>query len=65
MRGSEMKPPKYYLSQYELDAPDEVRLIKSRRKKEAKKYADNSSQERLKTRETVKRAQIKSLTRTL
>jgi hypothetical protein len=65
IRGIPMKPPKFYLSQFELDAPDEVRLVKAKRKKEAKKYADNSTVDRLKTREKVKLAQLKQLPRNL
>lgn len=63
-RGKVMKPPKYYLSQYELTNPKEYENIKEERIKLSKENPDNSF-ERLRVREVVKKQAHKRLKRTL
>lgn len=62
INGKPVKPPRYYdrfLSDLDLDS------TKLDRKRVALRYKDNNTIERLRVRETVKRAQISSLTRDL
>ncbi|MEO5368178.1 MAG: hypothetical protein H7831_17865 [Magnetococcus sp. WYHC-3] len=65
IRGKVMKPPKFYDKILELTDPTQFKKIKASRT--AKGYARkaDSTPERLKVRETVKKAQLKSLKRGL
>lgn len=55
LRGSKMKPPKYYSQLYEKFHPDEMELIKESRMKAAKKpeISQHNTYERLRVREEV------------
>lgn len=63
VRGREMKPPKFYDKELERRFPEAHEIIKEQRRIEAVRHRANSSPERLRVRETVKRAQIRNLTR--
>ena len=61
-KGRFQKIPKYYDNIYEHDDPDRMARIKVKRREKAEASKDNTT-DRLRARETVKRAQIKSLKR--
>lgn len=63
LRGKEMKPPKFYDKLYQIDNPDEFERIKAKRVAKAKQHKEDNTFERLRTREKVKKAQIKMLVR--
>lgn len=63
MRGSKMKPPKYYLGQYEIESPDEFVKLKGKRKKLAEENKENSTVERLEVRKKVQEYKYKQLKR--
>lgn len=63
--GIKTRPPKYYNGKYEIDNPIEMAAIKSNRLDEAAMGWRDNTPERLRVRERVKKAQIKSLTRKL
>lgn len=65
INGKLVKPPKFYLGQYELEQPDEARKIKNSRKKVAKTLESDNSSDRLAVKEKVKKAQLKNLKRGL
>lgn len=76
VRGSKMKPPKYYDNLYEMDFPDEMKLLKGKREYRgliANRWKDVSggiresegSLSRLRVKEKVKVAAISSLSRSL
>ncbi|AXL15256.1 replication initiator protein [Microviridae sp.] len=62
INGKLVKPPKFYDNQL---PEDELTDIKDVRKLNAKQHADNNTTVRLRTRETVKKAQLGNLRRTL
>lgn len=64
VNGQTMQPPKYYDKQFEMDEPQQHKIIKAKRELNGKKYAANNTPERLHTREKLKLAQTKSLIRT-
>jgi len=55
LRGSKMRPPKYYSTLYEKHHPDEMELIKERRTAAAKKpeNTQHNTYERLRVREAI------------
>lgn len=59
--GVKTKPPKYYSNKYELKNPQKYAIIKEARKKMAEKNASDNTKSRLKVKQEVKKAQIKSL----
>lgn len=63
--GKEALPPKYYLRKLAEKNPKAESRIKARRIKRAKKCADNSTPDRLRTRLIVKQSQISQLKRNL
>lgn len=63
VNGKPCKPPRYYDRCFEIDHPEGMEAIKLIREKEAKNRADDSTCARLKVRNTVCRARIKSLIR--
>jgi len=63
--GLKCQPPKYYLSQLELQNPEQYLEIKSKREKNSYKRDKDNSPQKLKVREIIKNAQIKTLTRSL
>lgn len=67
IRGKTMKPPAYYDKLLEKQCVATYNRIKSRRTKEANKpkAQANTTRERLDVREKVKKAQVKSLKRTI
>lgn len=65
VNGKKVTPPRYYTNQYELLYPDEVRQLKVRRKKRAKKRAADNTPARLRVREKVLESRLKQLKRTL
>lgn len=68
INGKQMKPPKFYDSKFEHeypDGPDLMKEIKKLRREKAEAHASDNTPERLAVKEKVKKAQIKSLMRTL
>lgn len=65
MRGVEMQPPKFYFRKLEKSDPDLYARLRRRRIKRASARLEDRSPERLKVRERVKYAQVKSLKRSL
>lgn len=65
MRGKRMKPPKYYSGLHDIADHEDMERIKGARVKEASKRKGDSTPERLKVRERVKRAQISMLKRSV
>lgn len=63
VRGKKMLPPRYYMQKYSETNPLEADEIKERCKAYAKQNAADNTYERLRVRETVKLAAIKSLRR--
>lgn len=60
-----MRPPRYYGSKYELTNPEQYGIIKDRRQKEALKHESDNKLSRLRTKERIKKAQTKTLSRNL
>lgn len=65
VNGKEVRPPKYYDRLYEVEYPSDFARLKESRKLNAKKYADNNTPDRLKTREQVKLSRLNNLPRKL
>ncbi|AXL14678.1 replication initiator protein [Microviridae sp.] len=65
INGKAVKPPKYYDRQFEIEYPSDYRKIRMRRKWGAKQHAENNTPERLAVRETVQKARLNKLPRTL
>lgn len=65
LRGISMKPPKYYSGVYELLNAGEMEQIKFARIKDSLPFRADSSPDRLRVRERVKRAQISNLKRSV
>lgn len=64
-RGHECKPPKYYDKIFESINPQRMEEIRKEREKKAQENYEESDPKRLRVRETVKKAAIKSLKRNL
>lgn len=60
-----VKPPKYYDTQYELLYPEEYALLRLQRKKNAAKFTDNNTPDRLAVREIVQSKRLELLPRPL
>lgn len=65
MRGQKLKPPKFYDKELEKIHEKEYLKIKGKRIKNAKENKSDNTIDRLLTKETVKKSQIKTLKRTL
>ena len=65
VNGKRVKPPQYYDDLYGLENPEALKSLKAKRLHDANQHRDNQTPERLRVRETVKRAAIKSLKRNL
>lgn len=65
IRGVKMKPPKFYEKMYELEEEDDHLDLKKNRTTLARRRAGDNTTARLRTREDVKRAQLKQLPRKL
>ena len=63
IRKHKTKSPKYYDKQYKKKEPDKYEEMKQQREIESLKYRQDNTDERLKAKETVKRAQLKALMR--
>lgn len=63
--GIPMLPPKFYDSQYEIVNPSDFEKIKSSRVRNARKFKDNNTFDRLEVRRKVKLAKISNLRRSL
>lgn len=61
MRGQKMRPPKYYDSRYEITHPRELELVKRQRIKDAARHKEDQTLERMRVREAVKTAQVRTL----
>lgn len=65
INGKKVKPPKYYACIYEMEDEQNYLLVKKQAKRNANKHKEDNTPERLLVREKVKKAQIKSLKRTI
>lgn len=63
LRGKELKPPKFYLQQLELSFPDEYAFVKAKRQNEGVANAHDNTVDRLRTKETIKKFNLKKLKR--
>lgn len=63
--GRKTRPPKYYDRLLQAEQPVKHYLLKEARRIEGEKHPENNTRARLRVRETVKRAQITTLKRTL
>lgn len=65
MNGKKLKPPKFYDRIYEIEDPDAYEKLKRKRMLDIQKVMSDNTQERLKTKEIVKKAQLNKLVRSL
>lgn len=65
VNGKEVKPPKYYDRQFELETPSKYSKIRSQRIVKAKQHKENNTKDRLRVREKVQQARLAMLPRTL
>jgi len=65
VRKIKTKTPKYYDKLYKREEPDNYEEMKMKREIESLQYRDDNTPERLKAKETVKKAQVRALIRTL
>lgn len=65
VNGKRLQPPKYYDRVLESENPQLAGRIKGKRKRAAALHSEDQTTERLTVRETVKKAQVKNLTRKL
>lgn len=65
IRGQQMRPPKFYDTQFEITNPNEYKRLKAKRKTNAKKHVDNNTPARLKVRERVTQTRLTQLKRSL
>lgn len=65
IRGRKMRPPKYYDSLYERDSPEDYAIIKDLRSEKALIHSAECTPERLRDREKVLLAKLKSSARVL
>lgn len=54
VRGKKCSVPKFYDNQFEIEYPDEMRIVKAKRKMSAGEHDDNNTADRLYVREQVK-----------
>ena len=62
-KGKKLPPPKYYLSIFQRESPEQHERLLATRKKSQLQHGDNATPERLRVRETVKKSQIRTLKR--
>ncbi len=65
LNNKKMRPPKYYDGLYEVKEPNEYQSIKRRRKLATSEHSENNTPERLRVREKVQEAKLKTLKRVL
>ena len=65
VRGRRCKPPRYYDGIYEISDPEEYERLKRERREKLNRIYDDTSPRRLRARETVKKAQVEFLKRSL
>lgn len=63
IRGKKLKPPKYYDTQYEIYAPEELEKIKHLRKNNGLKHKPNNTRDRLAVREFIQQEKFSRLKR--
>jgi len=63
INNKQMRPPKFYDAKFELFSPKEHALMKSKRKRDAKKHEDDNTLERLAVKESVQKSKLKHLPR--
>lgn len=63
INGVEMRPPRYYDTQFEIDNPVLMSEIKEKRKEKAEIYAEHNTPDRLEVREKVQKAKLTKLVR--
>lgn len=63
VRGKKMKPPKFYMGQYEIQEPKKAKLVKAKRENFAKENKDNNTHERLLAQERITKGRIQTLKR--
>lgn len=63
VNGVKCKPPRFYDSRYEVSNPEGFEFIKNERKREMLKHLDNNTPDRLRIREIVEKARLKTLKR--
>lgn len=63
LRGKEMRPPKYYEKQFEIEYPSDYAKLKYNRKNAAEEFKENSTFDRLRVREKIKLKQFSLLKR--
>lgn len=65
LRGKKLRPPRFYDKKFDVDNPEEMAILKAKRKAKALAVADDNTAARLKTKETCKIAQFQQLKRGL
>lgn len=65
LNGKKFRPPRYYDNAFEVVCPGDFRRVKQRRIRRAAKHFENNTPDRLRVRELVHLAKIKSLKREL
>jgi len=65
LKGKKMRPPRYYDLQFEMEYPSDFKRIKAARKSKAALHAENNTDSRLRVREEVQQARLKTLRREL
>ena len=65
INGKQVKPPKFYDSQFEIMNSDQYQLVRKKRKADALRHKDNNTPERRRVREKVQRARLNLLPRNL
>lgn len=63
VNGKPARPPRYYDSQYELSDPENLALIKVKRRAQGRRHRSNNTPERLRTRETIQELRSKQFSR--
>ena len=63
VRDRKMRPPKFYDNCYEAVFPDDYVKLKSKRKRDVKKFADDNTPERLAVKEECRRLSVSRLVR--
>jgi hypothetical protein len=65
LRGTWMRPPKYYDGLYEVEMPDDMMRIKEKRREAASSHSADQSSRRLRDREVVQYSRLSQLPRTM
>ena len=65
VNGVKSRPPRFYDSKYEILDPKRYARLKARRVRNAKKFSDNNTPDRLRVREEVALSRVNRLKREL